>query len=166
MGEFDSARKTRNRGRFGPHKALLRSRHTLPRTYREWSSPVFWMIRGIGHHNGVAHPPRLRPSSWPASPKKDQRSRSREKTMPVRKSSFQKFIQPCMIGLISGDDQLPAFVQQDLFLFTVFGQQTITPPSKLGLETVGRVIESGMQDPAVAATRVPVSYTHLTLPTS
>ena len=59
-----------------------------------------------------------------------------------------------MIGLISGNDQLPAFVERNLFLLTVFGQQAVPTPGELGFETVGGIIEPGMQDTAVAAARV------------
>ena len=54
-----------------------------------------------------------------------------------------------MVSMTFGYNQLPTFVQRNLLLLTILSQESVATPSKLGFETIGRVIESGMQDTAV-----------------
>ncbi len=56
-----------------------------------------------------------------------------------------------MLSPIACDDQLPAFVEWNAFLLTVRREKLIALPRQLGLQTVGRVIEPGVQDPTIPA---------------
>ena len=56
-----------------------------------------------------------------------------------------------MLCTVPCDDQLAALVERNPFLLTVCGEEPIASPRKLGLETVGRVIESRVQDATISS---------------
>ena len=59
-----------------------------------------------------------------------------------------------MVRTILCYDQLSTLIERNLFLLTVCREKSIASPGELGLETVGRVIESRVQNSAIAAARM------------
>ena len=54
------------------------------------------------------------------------------------------------VAATNHDDQLATFIDLDIFGVTIFRQFLISVSSKPGFKTIGSVIETSMQDPAVS----------------
>jgi hypothetical protein len=71
---------------------------------------------------------------------------------PVFLCPAHQLIQPLQFTFVLGDYQFAALVDLEATGFAIFGERPVAVAGEAGLQAVGGVVESGVQDAAVAST--------------